>query len=50
MHYDETTFTASNSSVSNVGVYAGSVIGGVLFLGAGVGFVMYKFRKKRIIR
>jgi hypothetical protein len=47
---DESTFTSSNSSVSNVGVYAGSVIGGVLFLGAGIGFMMYKLRKKRIIR
>jgi hypothetical protein len=36
------TFTTANSSVSNAGVYSGSVIGGVLFLRAGIGFIMYK--------
>jgi hypothetical protein len=44
------TFTTSNSSVSNAGIYAGSIFGGVLFLGAGIGFLMYKLRKKRTIR
>jgi hypothetical protein len=44
------TVASSNSSVANIGVYAGSDIGGVLFLGAEIGFMMYKLRKKRIIR
>ena len=44
------TFSTANSSVSNAGIYAGSIIGGVLFLGAGIGFMMYKLRRKRLIR
>jgi hypothetical protein len=42
------TFTTFNSSVSNSAIYAGSFIGGLLFLGAGVGLLIHKLRKKKL--